>query len=70
MRHGQEAGLTKRSSKYVGLDVHQASIVSAVREETGRVLARTVVPTEGRALRDSDSRRVTSTSFGLSDSRI
>lgn len=40
----------KRSDKYVGLDVHQATTVSTVREETGRVLARSVVPTEAAAL--------------------
>jgi transposase len=40
----------KRSSKYVGLDVHQATTVSTVRDESGRVLARTVVPTEAVAL--------------------
>lgn len=41
-----------RSSKYVGLDVHQATTVSTVRDDTGRVLARTVVPTEADALTD------------------
>jgi transposase len=40
----------KRSSKYVGLDVHQATTVSTVRGDSGRVLARTVVPTEADAL--------------------
>jgi hypothetical protein len=40
----------KRSTKYVALDVHQATTVSSVREENGRVIARTVVPTEARAL--------------------
>lgn len=40
----------KRSTKYVGLDVHQATTVSTVREESGRVLARSVVPTEASAL--------------------
>ena len=40
----------KRSAKYVGLDAHQATTVSTVREETGRVLARTVVPTEEHVL--------------------
>jgi len=40
----------KRSIKYVGLDVHQATTVSTVRDEAGRVLARTVVPTEAEAL--------------------
>jgi transposase len=36
----------KRSTKYVGLDVHQATTVATVREETGRVIARTIVATE------------------------
>lgn len=39
-----------RSTKHVGLDVHQASTVTSVREDSGRVLARSVVPTEGAAL--------------------
>jgi len=40
----------KRSSKYVGLDVHQATTVSTGREESGRVLARSVIPTDAAAL--------------------
>lgn len=40
----------KRSSKYVGLDVHQATTVSTVRDESGRVVARNVLPTEAGAL--------------------
>lgn len=40
----------KRSSKYVGLDVHQATTVTTVRDDSGRVLARTVVPTDAEAL--------------------
>ena len=40
----------KRSSKYVGLDVHQATTVCTVRDDTGRVLARTIVPTDAEAL--------------------
>ena len=40
----------KRSIKYVGLDVHQATTASTVRDEAGRVLVRTVVPTEAEAL--------------------
>jgi hypothetical protein len=40
----------KRSTKYVGLDVHQATTVACVREESGRVIARAVVPTEEEAL--------------------
>jgi transposase len=42
----------KRSPKYVGLDVHQATTVSTVREETGRVIARTILPTEAGPIVD------------------
>jgi transposase len=42
----------KRSSKYVALDVHQATTVTSVREESGRVIARTVLPTESGAIVD------------------
>jgi transposase len=40
----------KRVPKYVALDVHQATTVASVREETGRVIARTILPTEAAAL--------------------
>jgi len=40
----------KRTTKYVGLDVHQATTVATVREEGGRVIARSVVPTARPAL--------------------
>jgi transposase len=40
----------KRTVKYVGLDVHQASTSVCVREESGRIIARGVIPTEERAL--------------------
>jgi len=40
----------KRTTKYVFLDVHQATTFAVVREETGRILARTVLPTEAHAL--------------------
>ena len=40
----------KRTAKYVGLDVHQATTVASVREESGRVIARTILPTEEPAL--------------------
>jgi transposase len=40
----------KRTTKYVGLDVHQATTVASVREETGRVITRAVIPTEEAAL--------------------
>ena len=40
----------KRSSKYVALDVHQATTVTSVREEGGRVIARAVLATEAGAI--------------------
>ena len=40
----------KRSAKYVALDVHQATTVASVREQGGRVIARSILPTEQRAL--------------------
>lgn len=40
----------KRSTKYVALDVHQATTVASVREDSGRVIARSILPTEERAL--------------------
>lgn len=40
----------KRSTKYVALDVHQATTMASVREESGRVIARTVLPTEASML--------------------
>lgn len=40
----------KRTTKYVALDVHQATTVSSVREPNGRVIARTILPTEAAAL--------------------
>ena len=36
----------KRTTKYVALDVHQATTVVSVREERGRVIARSILPTE------------------------
>jgi len=35
----------KRTTKYVALDVHQATMSASVREDGGRVIARTVLPT-------------------------
>lgn len=40
----------KRTLKYVGLDVHQATTVTVVREDSGRVIARSILPTEAAAL--------------------
>jgi transposase len=38
------------STKYVAMDVHQATTVATVRSETGRILARGIVDTEKEAL--------------------
>src|SRR5437867_3767698 len=46
----QGAALMKRTTKYVALDVHQATTVASVREESGRVIARSVLPTDPGAL--------------------
>lgn len=40
----------KRTSKYVGLDVHQHTTVVCVRDESGRVIGRIVLTTEEAAL--------------------
>jgi hypothetical protein len=40
----------KQTTKYVGLDVHQATTVAVVGDDAGRVIARSVVPTEATAL--------------------
>jgi transposase len=40
----------RKSTKYVGLDVHQATTVASVREGSGRLIARSVIPTEGDSL--------------------
>ncbi len=42
----------KRNTKYVGLDVHQATTVASVREAGGRVIARSVLETDGHAIRE------------------
>ncbi len=36
----------RQTTKYVGLDVHQATTVAVVQAESGRVIARSVLPTE------------------------
>jgi hypothetical protein len=40
----------QRTTKYVALDVHQATTVASVRAENGRVIARTILPTEEPAI--------------------
>jgi hypothetical protein len=42
------AALLKRSAKYVGVDVHQATTVVAVRDENGRLIFETILE-RGRA---------------------
>ncbi len=51
-KHGpnQKAALMKRNTKYVGLDVHQATTVATVRTEGGRVIARSVIETRGESI--------------------
>src|SRR2546430_5258907 len=46
----QGAALMKRTTKYVALDVHQATTSASVREESGRVIARGVLPTDGAVI--------------------
>jgi transposase len=36
----------KRTTKHVGLDVHQATTLISVREDSGRIIARSIIPTE------------------------
>ena len=38
------------STKYVGLDVHQATTVATVQDSSGKIIARSIVPTEETAL--------------------
>ena len=42
----------KRTTKYVGLDVHQAMTVATVRGQGGRVIARSVVETSDESIRE------------------
>ena len=42
----------KRTTKYVGLDVHQAMTVATVRSEGGRVIVRSVVETSDESIRE------------------
>jgi hypothetical protein len=39
-----------RATKYVALDVHQATTLASVRTETGQVIARRVLATEAPAV--------------------
>lgn len=50
--HGshQEAALMNRTTKYVALDVDQASTLASAREEGGRVIARSIFATEEAAI--------------------
>lgn len=40
----------KRGTKYAALDVHQTTTLASVREDGGRVIARTILPTEEPAI--------------------
>ncbi len=40
----------RSSTKYLGLDVHQATTVTTVREASGNIIARSILPTEEAAL--------------------
>jgi transposase len=42
----------KRTTKHVGLDVHQATTIAVVREDTGRLIQRSVLATEATAIRE------------------
>jgi transposase len=42
----------KRTTKYVGLDVHQASTVASVRDDSGRLIARSILETHGPTFTD------------------
>src|SRR3990172_12464742 len=46
----QGAALMTHATKYVALDVHQATTLASVRAETGQVIARTILPTEAPAV--------------------
>ena len=38
------------SAKYVGLDVHQATTLATVRQTSGKIITRSILPTEEAAL--------------------
>ena len=40
----------KRTTKYVAFDVHQATTVASVRDDSGRVLARSILETHGPSI--------------------
>jgi hypothetical protein len=40
----------RQTTKYVALDVHQATTVAAVRDQNGRLIARSIMPTEASAI--------------------
>lgn len=42
----------KRTTKHVALDVHQATTVTAVRDDGGRIIARTILPTAAEPIVD------------------
>lgn len=40
----------KRTTKYVGLYIHQATTLATIREASGKIIARSVLPTEQAAV--------------------
>ena len=40
----------KRTTKYVGLDVHQATTAASVRDDSGRMIAESILETHGPSL--------------------
>src|SRR5882724_9412087 len=44
------AAMKHHGIQYLALDVHQATIVATVRDETGAVRLRATIPTEARAI--------------------
>ena len=44
------------STKYVGLDVHQATTSATVRDSGGKIIARSILPTEEAAVLAGDGR--------------
>ena len=51
-RTQQGAALTKRTPKYVALDVHKSMTAVSVRASSGRVIARCMIPTEQAAIEE------------------
>ena len=59
-----------RRTKYVALDVHQTTTVASVREESGRVITRSILPTEESALVEFFQWTLRLARFGTAVSRL